>query len=628
MAAVRTFQQMTPELPRLQREDAYVSSNRCIGCHPAEHASWHRTFHRTMTQVAMPDNVVGAFDGTTVFSNGLEYRVFRQGDEFWAEMPDPEIMMYVVQGAQRGTAKQIGEMTYLVKKSKDAPVEKLNLRDVPRVRRQVLMTTGSHHYQTYWVDGSAKFGRLLQTLPLIYLIRDERWIPREAAFMHPPGVTHMITQWNNHCIKCHSTGGNPALDPKTGKFDTRVGELGIACEACHGPGEEHIRVNQSPLRRYQLHLSGQSDPTIVNPENLDHRASSQICGQCHGVFIPRKSYAMKYAFDGILYRPGQDLHETRYYIQHPENDPTANRQKELRRNRKFFRERWWDDGTVMAGGREFSALSVSGCYLRGKISCLSCHSMHDSKPADQLKPGMREPIACTQCHDQAEYTTEIESHTFHAPESSGSNCLNCHMPHTTYALLGAIRNHQIASPNAVSSIRHGVPNACNLCHLDKTLEWTQSHMSQWYGHEISPLDEDQQDTSAALLWLLKGHAGQRVITAWHFGWKPAREVSGSDWLAPFQARLLNDPYGVVRYVAERNLRQLPGFEGFRYDFLAAEEELQSDVDEVIQRWRGNRGESISRTGEEICIDADGNVMEAKVSRLIQARDDRPVTIKE
>ena len=115
MAAVRTFQQMTPELPRLQREDAYVSSNRCIGCHPAEHASWHRTFHRTMTQVAMPDNVVGAFDGTSVFSNGLEYRVFRQGDEFWAEMPDPEIMMYVVQGAQRGMAEQIGEMTYLVK---------------------------------------------------------------------------------------------------------------------------------------------------------------------------------------------------------------------------------------------------------------------------------------------------------------------------------------------------------------------------------------------------------------------------------------------------------------------------------------------------------------------------------
>ena len=576
----------------------------------------------------MPDNVVGAFDGTTVFSNGLEYRVFREGDEFWAEMPDPEIMMYVVQGAERGMTKKIDDMTYLVKKSKDAPVEKLNLRDIPRVRRQVLMTTGSHHYQTYWVDGAAKYGRLLQTLPLIYLIKDQRWIPREAAFMHPPGVTHMITQWNNHCIKCHSTGGNPALDPKTGEFDTRVGELGIACEACHGPGAEHIRVNQNPLRRYQLHLSGKPDPTIVNPADLDHRASSQICGQCHGVFIPRESYGMKYAFDGVLYRPGQDLHETRYYIQHPANESTAGRQEELRRNPDFFRERWWDDGTVLAGGREFTAMSVSGCYQRGKISCLSCHSMHDSKPADQLKPGMRDSTACTQCHNQAEYTSEIESHTFHAAASSGSNCLNCHMPHTTYALLGAIRNHQIASPSAASSIRHGVPNACNLCHLDKTLEWTQRYMSQWYGHSMSALDEDQQNTSAALLWLLKGHAAQRVIAAWHVGWQPAQEASGSDWLAPFQARLLNDPYGVVRYVAARNLRRLPGFEGFRYDFLAADEEVQRHVDYAIQRWRDNTGKPITRSGDEICVGADGNVMEAKVSRLIQARDDRPVTIKE
>ena len=127
---------------------------------------------------------------------------------------------------------------------------------------------------------------------------------------------------------------------------------------------------------------------------------------------------------------------------------------------------------------------------------------------------------------------------------------------------------------------------------------------------------------------IKGHAAQRVITAWHFGWQPAQQASGADWLAPFQARLLNDPYGVVRYVAEHNLRQLPGFENFRYDFLANEEELQRNVEKVIERWRDNTGESISRTGDEICIDADGNVMEAKVSRLIQARDDRAVTIKE
>ena len=29
--------------------DAYVSSNACRACHPSEYASWHASFHRTMT---------------------------------------------------------------------------------------------------------------------------------------------------------------------------------------------------------------------------------------------------------------------------------------------------------------------------------------------------------------------------------------------------------------------------------------------------------------------------------------------------------------------------------------------------------------------------------------------------
>lgn len=628
LEAASNFAEMTPELPVLQRTDEYVSSSRCAGCHPREHASWHETYHRTMTQVAVPENVVGKFDGTTISSNGLPYTVYREGDKFWATMPDPEIMMYVVQGAQRGMTKKIDEMTYLVKKTKGSPVERLDLRDIPLVRRRVLMTTGSHHYQTYWVDGSEKYGRLLQTLPLIYLINDRRWIPREAAFMHPPGVSHMITQWNDHCIKCHSTGGIPGLDKNTGKFATQVAEMGIACEACHGPGDVHIRQHRNPLSRYRLHFGGKSDPTIVNPSKLSHRASSQVCGQCHGVFINREAYAMKYAFEGVLYHPGEDLHKTRYYIQHPANDPTPGRKTDLDRNPEFFRQRWWDDGMVLAGGREFSAMSVSKCYLDGQISCLSCHSMHDSNPADQLKENMHTVMACTQCHDQAKYTSDIESHTFHAADSAGSNCLNCHMPYTSYALLGAIRSHQIAAPNTVGSIRHGTPNACNLCHLDKTIGWTQNKLSQWYGHEKIPLQTEQQSTSAALLWMLKGNAAQRVITAWHFGWQPAHEASGSDWLAPFQAQLLRDPYGVVRYVAADNLGKLPGFDHFQYDFLAPPDELRRQVDKATQQWYRSKPASLSQTGPEICVDSAGNVMEAKLRQLIEQRDNRQVSIME
>ena len=53
-------------VPQRVREQGYVSSSECKSCHEEEHASWHRSYHRTMTQLAAPGSVAGAFDGTSV----------------------------------------------------------------------------------------------------------------------------------------------------------------------------------------------------------------------------------------------------------------------------------------------------------------------------------------------------------------------------------------------------------------------------------------------------------------------------------------------------------------------------------------------------------------------------------
>src|SRR5580658_8205997 len=37
---------------RLTRASEYVTSSACRSCHPSEYASWHDSFHRTMTQPA------------------------------------------------------------------------------------------------------------------------------------------------------------------------------------------------------------------------------------------------------------------------------------------------------------------------------------------------------------------------------------------------------------------------------------------------------------------------------------------------------------------------------------------------------------------------------------------------
>ena len=159
---------------------------------------------------------------------------------------------------------------------------------------------------------------------------------------------------------------------------------------------------------------------------------------------------------------------------------------------------------------------------------------------------------CVDCHpNEAE---DISAHTHHPADSEGSRCYNCHMPHTTVGLLGLIRSHRVDSPNAQRTLDSGRPNACNLCHLDKTFTDVAEHLTEWYGQ--SPLDRpaNHEDVAASIVWLLSGDAVQRATAAWHMGWPPAQEASGTEWQAPFLARTLDDSYSAVRYIAGRALK--------------------------------------------------------------------------
>jgi hypothetical protein len=146
--------------------------------------------------------------------------------------------------------------------------------------------------------------------------------------------------------------------------------------------------------------------------------------------------------------------------------------------------------------------------------------------------------ACLQCHKA--YATDLTKHTRHAPSSTGSSCYNCHMPYTTYGLLKTLRSHQISSPSVATSVSTGRPNACNLCHLDKTLKWTANALEEMYGIPAPQLAEDERGIAASILWLLRGDAGQRAVVAQAMAWAPAQRASGRDWMAPFLAELLDE----------------------------------------------------------------------------------------
>ena len=594
--------QLARAVPTERRGDAFVSSSTCRSCHPYQYERWYESYHRTMTQKANRETVLGDFDIVGLELHGRPYWFERRGDEFWIEMPDREWDRQRLKGGAEAAA----------------------LSNAPRVRRRVVLLTGSHHIQAYWVAGPA--GNMLNDLPFVYLLEDQRWIPSRDSFLIDPKISFVPQLWNEVCIMCHSVGGQPRPLPKNHTvWDTRVGELGIACEACHGPAGPHVRANSDPVRRYRQRLESKPDRTIVNPARLSPRRASQICGQCHGI-TRHKNYT-DWIHNGSRYRPGSDLEMSMHLIRPGQAASQPFIKEALRQDPRYVESLFWSDGMVRVSGREYNGLVESGCFQRGDLSCLSCHAMHDyTGRNDQLIAGRDGDEACLQCHE--EYRTEVEQHTHHRQDSEGSRCYNCHMPHTTYGLLKAIRSHKIDSPTVAGSVRIGRPNACSLCHLDKTLAWTGSYLSSWYGHPEAELSEKQRMVAAGPMWLLSGDAGQRALIAWHMGWQPAKRASGQGWMAPFLAYTLDDPYPAVRYVSKRSLRRLSGFNDFDYDFIAPRKQRVEATVHALAVWKELKTQSLERTGPEILIDPSGRLQQGAIDRLLQQRDNRIMNLQE
>jgi hypothetical protein len=130
-------------------------------------------------------------------------------------------------------------------------------------------------------------------------------------------------------------------------------------------------------------------------------------------------------------------------------------------------------------------------------------------------------------------------------------------------------------------------------------------------------------TSAALDWLLTGDAGQRALAAWAFGWPPAQATAGKDWLAPYLAILLDDPYAAVRYVAQRSLKTLQP--DLAYDYVAPEPARRAVRDRVLAGWKDR---SLGAARPDVLIGVGGRFDWDHIEALLRTRDDRRVDLKE
>ena len=491
-----------------RRAGGVATSRACVVCHPAQHASWSATYHRTMTQLAEGTAVLAPFAGESIEHIGFRATMTRGPN-----------------GAPHVTV---------------APVDGGD----PIVDADVVMTVGSHRYQQYVASLDRGGGADEKwRLPVAWHIATGRWIPMNAAFLEPEGAhgdagdfLRHLSRWNDNCILCHNTEPVPGRkDMSDGRvsFASSVGELGIACEACHGPAGGHVARMGDVARRL---LAGGGDPAVAHPGRLAAREESGLCGRCHGNRIAKDVAAVMRGGDGFL--PGTDLAGRSRPIW---ADSVVGGSDELP-----FAQRFWPDGTARLSAYEYQGLLQSPCYADGQgLGCNHCHDMHGGSPNMQVRAGRASSGACGECHAMA---------ADHGGHGQAVDCLGCHMPRITYGLLEGMISHRISNPDPGAWIgRHDQPDACTQCHVDRSRTWAAEAMVRLGFNNLGGVGREAAVEegwgSRVALDLFGGDPVQRVLAA-HALTRPGVTMDATVRLA-WLVDALEDEYPAVRWAVWR-----------------------------------------------------------------------------
>jgi predicted CXXCH cytochrome family protein len=299
------------------------------------------------------------------------------------------------------------------------------------------------HYLTTLADG-----RII-VLPPTWDVLRKNWFhnldiddPEEA-----PGPQVQI--WNKSCYSCHVSQERKNFDADKNAYQTAWLDFGINCERCHGPGAEHAA--------FYANASHQGKPVhdVVVQTRLNAARNTAVCAQCHSF--------RDILVDGFV--AGDDYYDhflpVLEFSQPAGEDPA-----------------YWADGRPRRFSTDAFGWWQSECFLKGGATCLDCHVVPHNTDIDknpQLKPAVN--TLCTRCHQAAAPT----SHTHHSEKSAGSSCVECHMPRTVYSIKAEIRDHAMTIPVPENTLRHSIPNACNVCHKNRDASWAAERMNAWYG---------------------------------------------------------------------------------------------------------------------------------------------------
>jgi predicted CXXCH cytochrome family protein len=296
--------------------------------------------------------------------------------------------------------------------------------------------------------------------------------------------------------------------------------LGISCEACHLGAREHVTSGGQVLPKFfpaSPHLVAEKTAGAELEFGRSHDNVNWACGRCHTGTRPHFAAGMS----------------------------------------------TWNSV-------EYDDAMLGGCY--SKLRCVDCHNPHRAiGPRWSLSPEQDDAL-CLKCHDKFTPARERLAHTHHPAGSEGARCMNCHMPRINEGLQDMVRTHMIYSPTRADMIEANHPNACNLCHTDRPIDWTLGKLKEWYGKTYDEgkvaLNYLHRDRPAAQGWLKSGDPAVRLVAA------AALTRARDNRALPQLLDALNDPYLVNRQFAARRLEELLKVRladfGYRFYMSAAE----------------------------------------------------------
>jgi len=165
------------------------------------------------------------------------------------------------------------------------------------------------------------------------------------------------------CFGCHSTASTT-----NNQFDPGRLVPGVTCEACHGPGAQHVAKMSTGVK-------SQKSKSIFNPATLAPVDSVEFCGACHRTAWDVTLAGSKGIFN-VRFQPYR--------------------------------------------------LETSRCWGHGdeRLACVACHDPHEPLVHDLASYEKR----CLACHSTTPALKPTPDHPGAICRVSNKDCIRCHMP--------------------------------------------------------------------------------------------------------------------------------------------------------------------------------------------------------